>query len=96
MTLVLGASASPFSQPANVSFNKASVTIKPGKEATVKVTLRVAASAIPSSNGADQFAFHEVSGNVTLTGGGTDPAGAVPARAALAVEHRDEGPGLRR
>jgi hypothetical protein len=46
------------------------VTIKPGKEATVKVTLRVAASAIPSSNAADQFAFHEVSGNVTLTGGG--------------------------
>ncbi len=70
VTLVLGASASPFSQPANVSFNKASVTIKPGKEATVKVTLRVAATAIPSSNGADQFAFHEVSGNVTLTGGG--------------------------
>ena len=70
VTLVLGASASPFSQPANVSFNKASVTIKPGKEATVKVTLQVAASAIPSSSGADQFAFHEVSGNVTLTGGG--------------------------
>jgi hypothetical protein len=70
VTLVLGSSASGFSQPGNISFNKASVTIKPGKEATVKVTLRVAASAIPSSNGADQFAFHEVSGNVTLTGGG--------------------------
>ncbi len=70
VTLVLGASASPFSAPGNVSFNKASVTIKPGKEATVKVTLRVAASAIPSSNGTDQFAFNEVSGNVTLTGGG--------------------------
>jgi subtilisin family serine protease len=71
VTLVLGTSASPFSGPANVSFNKASVTIKPGKEATVKVTLQVAASTVPSSNGiTDQFAFNEVSGNVTLTGGG--------------------------
>jgi hypothetical protein len=30
----------------------------------------VAASTVPSSNGADQFAFNEVSGNVTLTGSG--------------------------
>lgn len=70
VTLALGWNASPFSAPANVSFNKASVTVKPGKEAKVQVTLRVAASAIPSSNQADQHAFHEVSGNVTLTGGG--------------------------
>ena len=70
VNLVLTASASPVSGAANVSFNKASVTIKPGGEATVKVTLQVAASTVPSSNGADQFAFNEVSGNITLTGSG--------------------------
>ena len=70
VNLVLTASASPFSGAANVSFNRASVTIKPGKEATVKVTLQVAASTVPSSNGADQFAFNEVSGNINLTGSG--------------------------
>ena len=70
VNLVLTANASPSSGAANVSFNKASVTIKPGKEATVKVTLQVAASTVPSSNGADQFAFNEVSGNITLSGSG--------------------------
>jgi subtilisin family serine protease len=71
VTLALGWNASGFSAPANVSFNKASVTIRPGGEANVRVTLRVAASAIPPSSGpATQHEFHEVSGNVTLTGGG--------------------------
>jgi minor extracellular serine protease Vpr len=71
VTLALGWNASPFSAAGNVSFNKASVTIKPGKEAKVQVTLRVAASAIPSSaSPTSQHAFHEVSGNVTLSGSG--------------------------
>ncbi len=70
VNLVLTNNPSPASGAANISFNKASVTIKPGKEATVKVTLQVAASTVPSSTGDDQFAFHEISGNVTLTGSG--------------------------
>jgi hypothetical protein len=71
VTLALGWNASPTSAAGNVSFNKASVTIKPGKEAKVQVTLRVAASAIPSSaSPTSQHAFHEVSGNVTLSGSG--------------------------
>ena len=72
VTLALGSEASPQSVGANVSFNRASLTVPAGGERSVNVTLRVAATSVPGSTvGTDTFSFWEASGNVTLTSGGT-------------------------
>lgn len=54
------------SLPAKVSLDKRSVTVKAGKSATVAVTMTVKAADVPSSLGATQHAFAEVSGHVVL------------------------------
>lgn len=70
--LALGSAPSPQSVAASVSFDRAAVTVRPGREVQVRVTLQVDAEAVGSSAaGLDQFSFYEASGNVTLTSGDT-------------------------
>ena len=72
VTLALGSEASPQSVAANVSFERASLTVPAGGERKVRVTLRVPATTVPSSSGVPgDFRFFEASGSVTLTSGGT-------------------------
>lgn len=69
VTYKLSTAANPESQPAKVVLSARSVTIKPGKKATVLVALGAEARKLGSSLGEDQFAFNQVSGNVVLTAG---------------------------
>jgi len=69
VTYRLSSAANPESKPGKIKLNKTKVTVKPGKTVKVKVTLTANPSQLGSSTGADQFAFHEVSGSVVLTSG---------------------------
>lgn len=63
-TLTPSQEVGPTSRPATMTFAPASVTVAPGGEATIEVTLNVAASTVGNSD-----AFRHVSGNVLLSGG---------------------------
>lgn len=68
VTYKLTAKASDQSRPASVSLSARSVTVRPGGQAQVRVTLTASASTVGSSIGADDSsAFLEVSGSVVLT-----------------------------
>lgn len=68
-TFAVAAEPTDGSLPAEVSLGRDEVTVGPGDTATVKVTLSVAADDVPATAaGAGQHAFHEVSGDIVLTG----------------------------
>ena len=68
VTYALTSRASGQSRPASVSLSTRSVTVRPGGQAQVRVTLSASASKVGSSMGADDpSAFLEVSGSVVLT-----------------------------
>lgn len=68
VTYQLTAKASNQSRPASVSLSPRSVTVRPGRQAQVRVTLSASASNVGSSiAGDDPSAFLEVSGSVVLT-----------------------------
>lgn len=60
--------ASPDSVPADVKVSPSRITVKPGRTATVTVRISAKASDVPSSLADDQWAFHEIAGQVRLTG----------------------------
>ena len=68
VTYKLSSEADSQSRPGRISISPSVVRVKPGKSARVRVTLTAQASQLGSSLAADQFAFHQVSGNVVLTG----------------------------
>ncbi|WP_394279381.1 S8 family serine peptidase [Microbacterium sp.] len=67
VTYTVGTEASAQSLDAKVSVSSKKVTVRPGSTVKVRVRVTADASSIPSSLGADQFAFHEISGNVVFT-----------------------------
>ena len=67
--LNLGSEPSPQSRPASVAFGTPALTVEAGQEASVEVTLNVPVLSVGGSFAADQFAFREASGNVTLSSG---------------------------
>jgi subtilisin family serine protease len=69
VTLTLDSEPSPQSRPASIALGATSVTVPAGGQATVDVTLNVAAATVGGTFATNQFAFREVSGTVTLTSG---------------------------
>ncbi|MGC3994829.1 MAG: S8 family serine peptidase [Propionicimonas sp.] len=67
VTYRLSSVAEAVSKPAKVILGAKSVTVKPGRTAKVLVVLKADARALGSSSGDDQFAFHQVSGDIVLT-----------------------------
>ncbi|MGB7964073.1 MAG: S8 family serine peptidase, partial [Propionicimonas sp.] len=68
VTYKLTSKASAQSRPASVSLSARSVTVRPGGQAQLRVTLNASASKVGSSIGADDpSSFVEVSGSVVLT-----------------------------
>ena len=72
VTYGLAGIAAAESAPATVSFNRSSVTVPAGGQATVRVTLSVPAASIPGSDPSivGDDTYHEVAGYVELTGEG--------------------------
>jgi len=66
VTYKVSAAATSQSRKASVTFDRSSVTVPAGGRASVKVTIKVKATDVGSSEGSD-FQFFEVSGNVVLT-----------------------------
>ncbi|GAA1645520.1 S8 family peptidase [Microbacterium flavum] len=52
---------------ARVFLSSSSITVAPGSSAKILLTVGAAARDVPGSVGDDQFAFHEISGDITLT-----------------------------
>ncbi len=71
VTYTVTSAPSAQSLAAKVSLSAKKVTVRPGKTAKVRVTVSAPASAVPSSLGADQFAFHEISGDVVFSAKGS-------------------------
>lgn len=72
VTFAVSTEASEQSLDAKVSTSTKKVTVRPGRTATFSVSVTAPASSIPGSlEGADQFAFHEISGDVVLTSKGS-------------------------
>lgn len=67
VTYAVSTVASPDSVPATVTTSADSVTVPAGGEATVDVTLTVAAADVPTSNTVDSWSFYEASGQVRFT-----------------------------
>ena len=69
VTYRLSSTPDATSLPGRISLSPSVVTVKPGKTARVKVTLTAHASQLGVSSANDQFAFHQVSGQIVLTAG---------------------------
>ena len=68
VTYKLSSSPSAQSLPASVSLSARSVTVRPGGQARVRITLKASVSAVGSSiGGDDQFNLKEVSGSIVAT-----------------------------
>ncbi len=69
VTLTPTQEGGPASQPATLTFGASAVTVQPGQQATLNVTLNVTASTAGNSTTGGGTAFRHVSGNVLLSGG---------------------------
>lgn len=68
VTFAVSTAPSEQSLNADVRVNRKSVTVRPGRTATLSLRVSASAGSIPSSVvGDDQFSFYEISGDVVLT-----------------------------
>ncbi|WP_431801994.1 S8 family serine peptidase [Microbacterium sp. bgisy203] len=67
VTYKVSTAATAESLPARVGLSSKSITVRPGGTAKLLLTVTAAAKDVPSSLGDDQFAFHEISGDIVLT-----------------------------
>ncbi|MDJ1115575.1 S8 family peptidase [Microbacterium dauci] len=66
-TFTVKTESSAQSLPAKVSVDTKKITVRAGGTAKVKLSVSAKASSIPGSLGEDQYAFHEISGNVVFS-----------------------------
>ena len=71
VTYTVSTAPSAQSLKAKVTVSSKKVTVKAGSTAKVRVKVSAKASSIPSSLGDDQYAFHEISGDVVFTAKGS-------------------------